>query len=94
MNNIQKKFKEIKVDNSGRFSGVVEGKYAVVKVNRRFFRKTSELIPIYKKYGYMITVKEKGKDTNPVKMTIGEFLDLCMKLTPRIKTRFKGLTAN
>ena len=34
----------------------------------------------------------KEKDKEPVEMTIGEFLDLCLKLTPRIKTRFKGLT--
>ncbi len=90
MSKIQKKYKEVVVDNSGRFSGVVDSKYCVIKVGKRFFRKTSDLIPIYKQYGYIITVKEKDKD--PVEMTIGEFLDNCMKLTPRIKTRFKGLT--
>lgn len=89
MSKIQKKYKEVIVDNSGRFSGVVDSKYCVIKVGKRFFRKTSDLIPIYKQYGYIITVKEKDKD--PVEMTIGEFLDNCMKLTPRIKTRFKGL---
>ena len=89
MSKIQKKYKEISVDNTGRFSGVVDGKYALVKVGARFFRKTSDLIPLYQKYGYILEVKEKDKE--PVKMTIGEFLDACMKLTPRIKTRFKGL---
>ena len=90
MSKIQSKFKEITVDETGKFSGVVDGKYAIIKISPRFFRKTSDLIPVYKKYGYQIEVKEKGKDTS-LKMTIGEFLDTCMKLTPRIKTRVKGL---
>ena len=89
MSKIQKKFKEIVVDENGKFSGVVEGKYVLVKVGPRFFKKTSDLIPIYQKYGYIITVEEKGKE--PKKMTIGEFLDSCTKLIPRILTRFKGL---
>lgn len=89
MSKIQKKYKEIIVDNTGRFSGVADGKRVIIKVGKRFFRKTSDLIPIYLKYGYEITVKEKDKPE--VKMTIGEFLDNCMKLTPKIKTRFKGL---
>ena len=89
MSKIQSKFDEVVVDNTGRFSGVVEGKYAVIKVGRRFFKKTSDLIPIYQKYGYIITVKEKDRDE--VKMTIGEFLDNCLKLTPKIANRFKGL---
>lgn len=89
MSNIQKKYKEITVDNTGRFSGIVEGKYALVKVSPRFYRKTGDLISIYQKYGYMITVEEKGK--TPRKMTIGEFLDDCTKVQPKIKTRFKGL---
>lgn len=89
MSKIQKKFKEIVVDETGRFSGVVEGKYALIKVGPRFFKKTSDLIPIYQKYGLLITVAEKGKE--PREMTIGEFLDNCTKLTPKIKIRYKGL---
>ena len=89
MSKIQKKFKEIVVDENGKFSGVVEGKYVLVTVGPRFFKQTSDLIPICQKYGYIITVEEKGKE--PKKMTIGEFLDSCTKLIPRILTRFKGL---
>ena len=88
MSKIQKRYKEITVDNTGRFSGVVDGKYALVKVGARFFKKTSDLIPVYQKYGYTIIVEEKGKE--PKEMTIGEFLDNCTKLMPKIKTRFKG----
>lgn len=89
MNIIQKKFKEIVLEDNARISGVVDGKYALVKITKRFFRKTSYLIPIIHKYGHIIEVKEKDKE--PVKMSIEEFLDLCTKLTPKIKTRFKGL---
>ena len=89
MSKIQKKFKEIVVDENGKFSGVIDGKYSLVKVGHRFFKKTSELIPVYQKYGYIITVEEKGKE--PKQMTIAEFLDTCTKLLPKIVTRFKGL---
>ena len=89
MSLIQKKFKEVTVDDTCRISGIVDGKMGIIKVNRRFFKKTSELIPVYKKYGYEIEVSEKGKE--PVKMTVGEFLDRCTSLIPKIITRFKGL---
>lgn len=89
MNNIQNKFNEVILDNDNRISGVADGKYVLVKLGNRFFKKTSSLIPIIKKYGHIIEVKEKDKE--PVKMSIGEFLDQCMKVFPKIKTRFKGL---
>ena len=89
MSRIQKKYKEVEVDETGRIFGITEGKTALIKVNKRFFRKTSYLIPIYKKYGYKVTVQEKGKD--PVEMSIGEFLDTSMKLYSKVIGRFKGL---
>lgn len=89
MNIIQKKYKEVKCDNDCRIFGVTEGKTSLVKINQRFFKKTADLIPVYKKYGYKLTVSEKGKD--PVEMSIGEFLDITMKLYPTILSRFKGL---
>lgn len=89
MNKLQKDFKEIVVDNTGKFSGVVDGRFSLIKVSHRFYRKTSNLIPIYKKYGLKLIVKENNKDE--VTMTIGQFLDACTKYTPKIITRFKGL---
>lgn len=90
MSKIQKKFKEITVDNTGHFSGIVDGRYAIIKVNSRFLKKTSTLIDIYKKYGYILTIKDikSGKES---KMSIAEFLDSCVKLQPHIEERFKGL---
>lgn len=89
MCNIQKKFKEITIDEGTTLNGVVNGKFCSINVSGRFIKKTTGLIPIYQKYGYMLEVQEKGKE--PVKMTIGEFLDDCTKYTPKIKTRYKGL---
>lgn len=89
MNKVQKKFKEVTVKENQNISGVVDGKFCLIKVTNRFIRKTSDLIPIYQKYGYQIKVQEKGK--NPVVMTIGEFLDDALKYTSRIIERFKGL---
>lgn len=89
MSIIQKKFKEIIATDDGRLSGPIDGKLAVIRVDDRFYKKVADLIPVYKKYGLLIDVKEKDKD--PVRMTIGEFLDNCEKLTPTIENRFKGL---
>jgi DNA gyrase subunit B len=90
MSKIQSKFKEIVVDETGTFSGVVDGKYSLIKVNKRFLKKTASLIEIYKKYGYEIEVKNKGHDDIRT-MSIAEFLDDAQKVLPLIDERFKGL---
>ena len=52
-------------------------------------KKLDDFIDIYTQYGYDVVVKEKGFDER--NMSIGEFLDLSYKLTPKIITRYKGL---
>lgn len=93
MSNIQKrdKFKEV-IYKDHRLSGIVEGHFRLIKMSGRFLKKTSELIPVIKKYGYEITIKEKGKDNEPMTLTIGEFLDMCQKFYPVHTHRFKGLS--
>ena len=86
---IQKKFKEVYIDNQGRFSGVVDGKGVIVKVGNRFFKKTSNLMPIFKQYGYEIEVTEKDSESRV--MSIGEFLDMATKFEPGVLSRFKGI---
>lgn len=93
MSKIQKKYPEVKVDNNGRFSGIVNGHLAVIQTERRFYKKISRLIPVYKKYGLTLEVKERGKD-KVTKMTIGEFLEASLKHQPSILHRFKGLIAS
>lgn len=91
MRKIQKKYKEIKVDTeSCNFSGIVKGKFVSVKISPRFFKKTSDLKPVYLKYGYELTVKKK-KDGEPYVTTIGGFLDESIKCKGDILFRYKGL---
>jgi DNA gyrase/topoisomerase IV subunit B len=89
MSRIQKKFPEIVVDNAGNFSGVVNGKYNLIKVSKRLLKKCSYLIHVYNSYGYELVMKEKKKDTHNA--TIGEFLDYAQKVLPSIQERYKGL---
>ena len=53
-------------------------------------KKVEDLSSVYRKYGYLLIVKEKGV-TEAKEMSIGEFLDVTNKLKPRIITRYKGL---
>lgn len=89
MSKIQKVYKEVTVDDTGRFSGIVNGKFVIVKLSPRFFKKTIDLVPIYKQYGYSLSVKVN--DGEPKQMTIGEFLDECTRVMPDILFRYKGL---
>ena len=88
---IQKKFPEISIKGNNSLRGIVDGKFQSIRINNRFIKKVEELSKIYRKYGYLLTVKEKGED-KPKEMSIGEFLDMTNKLKPRIITRYKGLT--
>ena len=90
MSNIQKKFKEITIEDGTVVNGVIDGKFCSVNVSNRFIKKSDGIIPIIRKYGYNIEVQEIRKE--PKMMTIGEFLDDAMKYSLKIKTRFKGLT--
>ena len=89
MSIIKKTYKEIYLDDDNNLRGIVEGKYRKIKLSDRFLKKTIDLIPVYKKYGYKIIVQEK--DSEPIVLTIAEFLDSCMRLYPRIISRYKGL---
>ena len=89
MSKIQKKYKEVTFSNN-TFSGIVDGKLRVLKVNRRLFKKTEDILSIYPKYGYYLKVLYKN-NSNAVAMSIGEFLEDAYKLMPRILTRYKGL---
>ena len=62
MCNIQKKFKEITLDDGTILSGVIDGKFCSVNVSNRFIRKTTGLIPVISEYGYILEVQEKGRD--------------------------------
>ena len=91
MSRIQEKFPEITVNTTNQtLNGVVNGKFCSIKVNRRFIRQAEDLIPVYRKYQYLLVVSEKGKDEINT-WSIGEFLDQTVKLSAKILARFKGL---
>lgn len=91
MNSIQKKFKEVRLDNNNRLFGIIDGKTCIIKLRRRFLRKVSDIIPVIREYGYELEVKEKDKDGSRI-MSIGEFIDMSLSLYPKILSRYKGLT--
>ena len=91
MSKIQEKFPEITVNTENQtLHGVVNGKFCSIKLNKRFIRQAEDLIPIYRKYQYILLVAEKGKE-EVTQMSIGEFLDQTVKLSAKILARFKGL---
>ena len=90
LSRIQIKFKEITIKPESRIiTGIIDGKRYSIKINERLIRKVRDLIPVYEKYGYTLSVVENNKE--PVIISIGEFLDSAMKYYPKINTRFKGL---
>ena len=89
MGRIQKEFPEITLHENEVLSGIVNGRAYSIKISERFIRKSKDLIPVYKKYGYKLHVSEKKRD--PKIMTIGQFIDDTLKYTPPILVRYKGL---
>lgn len=92
MSLIHKRYKEINIDSENNLRGIVDGRFCLIKLSDRLLKKTSDLLPVFRKYGYKIIVKEK--DFDPIEMTIGEFLDSCMRYYFKVLSRYKGLTRN
>ena len=86
---VQSKFPEIELKNDNTLRGPIDGRYQSIAINNRFLRKIEDLTEIIEKYGYILTVSEKGNP--PVQMSIGEFLDNSAKYQIKIIRRFKGL---
>ena len=86
---VQKKFPEITLKGKHSLRGVIDGRFQSININNRFVKKVEDLQKHYIKYGYNLFVQEK--DSKPILMSIGEFLDQANKYQPRIITRYKGL---
>lgn len=89
MDTIQKKFPEITHKGVHSLRGIIDGKYQSININNRFISSVEDLFPIYRKYGYSLSVKEKNGEY--IQCSIGEFLDNANKFKPRILIRYKGL---
>lgn len=99
--NMAKKFPEIKIeldkDNKSDMiiEGIYEGAYQIFTVDRLFNKKTEDLKTLMSKNkSQYYRVVEKFKDNQVEfrgKLSIGEFLQLTVKLQPGIELRYKGL---
>lgn len=89
MSRIQERFPEMSYKGNGTFTGVINSKLCSLKISKPFLRRIEDLIPIYEQYGYKFIITEKDGSTST--KSIGEFLDGCAKLLPKILTRYKGL---
>lgn len=91
LSRLQTRFAEVSIKPGTRIiKGIVDGSRSSIKINERLIRRVKkDLICVYEKYGYILSVEENGKE--PVKVSIGEYLDSAHKYFPKIETRYKGL---
>jgi DNA gyrase subunit B len=92
---LKKRFPELDLDGDV-ISGIYEGRYQILTIDKLFFKRLKTLKELIHKYNegkaYYLVHEKNGKsyDDRGV-MTIGDFLLLCQKFQPVIETRFKGL---
>jgi DNA gyrase subunit B len=99
--NMAKRFPEIKIeyDNDNKLNmiveGVYEGAYQIFTIDSLFNKKTKDLKDLMDKnksiYYKVIEKYKDGQREYRGKLSIGEFLDLTVKLQPGIELRYKGL---
>lgn len=90
MSTIQAKFPEIKYyEETNTLSGIADGHYTSINLGHRFLNKITDLLDVYRKYGYALLVKEK--DSEYMQMSIGQFSLKYRKYIPNIDARYKGL---
>jgi DNA gyrase subunit B len=99
--NMAKIFPEIKIeyDNDNKLNmiveGVYEGAYQIFTIDSLFNKKTKDLKDLMDKnksiYYKVIEKYKDGQREYRGKLSIGEFLDLTVKLQPGIELRYKGL---
>ena len=99
--NMAKKFPEIKIemdkDNKTDMiiEGIYEGAYQIFTVDRQFEKKTEKLKELMDKNNeqyYYVIEDYKGKNAiDKGYISIGQFLQMTVKLMPGIELRYKGL---
>jgi DNA gyrase/topoisomerase IV subunit B len=91
----KKVFPELEIDDDNVLTGIYEGRYQILIMDRIFEKRVNQLeefISEESKHMYF-NVFEKSKDGNIDKgvMSLGQFLSMAQKYQPIIKTRFKGI---
>jgi len=91
--NFKKKFPELEIDDDNVLTGIYEGKYQILIMDKLFEKRIMSLEK------FIINQKEttmyfKVRDRNGTEygtLTLGQFLVVCQKYQPIIKTRYKGV---
>lgn len=96
MKKFKKKYPELTIDEQNVMSGIHDGKYQILIMDKLFDKSMKELDRYIEKvndYKMYYTVKEKnGNDLiDKGVMTLGQFLAMCNKFQPIIQARYKGL---
>jgi DNA gyrase subunit B len=93
---LTKRFPEISLDKDNILSGIYEGRFQVLSLDKQFFKRIESLKKYIhtfnegKAYYRVHEKNSKGYEDKGV-MSIGDFMTLCQKFQPEILTRFKGL---
>lgn len=90
------RFPELTLDSDGMLTGVHEGRYQIIALDKLFFKRIETLLGLIFKYNkgvayHRILEKETKEYADRGVMTIGELMAHCVKHRPKIKHRFKGL---
>lgn len=96
MKDFHKKFPEINIDDQGVMSGIYQGKYQILIMDKTFEKRIAALDEfvngLYKGRMYYYVQERNGNNTIDLgKMSIGQFMMMVNKFQPVIKTRYKGL---
>lgn len=89
MNEVQKKFPEIKLLHKNTVMGVIDNKFQALNITERFVDKLLFFKDTYKNYGLYVKYSEKGG--SDVSGTIGDMWAAASKYAVKILDRYKGL---
>lgn len=91
----KKKFPELDIDNENVLSGVYNGKYQILIMDKIYQKRIAAFrnyfTEVNDKAYYKVAEIVDGKPVDRGLMTIGEFMTMCHKFQPSIEQRYKGL---
>lgn len=93
---LNKRFPEITVDKDNILSGIFEGRYQVLSLDKQFNKRANDLKTYIHKFNegrayYGVHEKIANQYVDQGILTIGDLMTLCQKFQPEIITRYKGL---
>ena len=95
---LSERFPEIEVEdvnkNTKLVTGIIEGKYQMLYIDKIFYKKCSKLLDLINEneYKYYTVLENYNGIYNEIgKLSIGEFFQRVQKYQPKIEMRYKGL---